>query len=178
MNTFALEIWFDEGSICTFYTVRWIIGDDDAVSETDRFFDSYAVPEHTLEENALQLFRLITESIGNRYGAINDFFDRTENNAQALPPKPKQRVEEIKDLGINFPLRLFCYRVTENIVILFNGGIKESQTIQESENLSMKFYEAQSFVKKIENALRSEIIEISDDGRYLQNFDGTTEIIL
>lgn len=178
MNTFALEIWFDEGSICTFYTVRWIIGDDDAVSETDRFFDSYAVPEHTLEENALQLFRLITESIGNRYGAINDFFDRAENNAQALPPKPKQRVEEIKDLGINFPLRLFCYRVTENIVILFNGGIKESQTIQESENLSMKFYEAQSFVKKIENALRSEIIEISDDGRYLQNFDGTTEIIL
>ncbi len=178
MNTFALEIWYDEGSICTFYTVRWVTDDDDAVSETDRFFDTYAVPEHPLEDQALQLFRLITESIGNRYGATNDFFDRIVNRAQELPPKPKQWVEEIKDLGINFPLRLFCYRVTENIVILFNGGIKESQATQDSNNLSMKFYEAQTLVKKIEEALQSEMIEISDDGRYLQNFDGTTDIIL
>ena len=178
MNIFALEIWYDEGSICTFYTVRWVTDDDDAASETDRFFDTYAVPEHPLEEKALQLFRLITESIGNRYGATNDFFDRIVNKAQELPPKPKQWVEEIKDLGINFPLRLFCYRVTENIVILFNGGIKESQKTQDSKNLSMKFYEAQTFVKKIEDAWQSEMIEISDDGRYLKNFNGTTDIIL
>jgi hypothetical protein len=178
VNTFALEIWYDEGSICTFYTVRWVTDDDDSASETDRFFDTHAVPEHPLEEKALQLFRLITESIGNRYGATNDFFDRTVNKSQELPPKPKQWVEEIKDLGINFPLRLFCYRVTENIVVLFNGGIKESQSTQESKNLSMKFYEAQTFVKKIEDALQSETIEFSDDGRYLQSFDGTTEIIL
>jgi hypothetical protein len=133
------------------------------------------VPEHPLEEKALQLFRLITESIGNRYGATNDFFDRIVNKSQELPPKPKQWVEEIKDLGINFPLRLFCYRVTENIVILFNGGMKESQSTQESKNLSMKFYEAQTFVKKIEEAFHSEMIEISDGGRYLQNFDGTSK---
>lgn len=176
MNTFALEIWYDEGSICTFYTVRLITDEVDAASETDNFFDTYAAPNHTFEEKALQLFRLITESIGNRYGAIDDFFDRTENNAQALPPKPKQWLEEIKDLGINFPLRLFCFRVTENIVVLFNGGIKESQAIQESKNLSTKFYEAQSFVKKIEDALQSKLIEITDDGRYLQSFDGTTDI--
>lgn len=178
MITFALEIWYDEGSVCTFYTVRWVTDDDDVASETDRFFDTYAVPEHPLEEKALQLFRLITESIGNRYGATNDFFDRIVNKAQELPPKPKHWVNEIKDLGINFPLRLFCYRVTENIVILFNGGIKESKTTQESGYLSLKFYEAQTFVKKIEEELQSEIIEISDDGRYLQNLDGTKDIIL
>ncbi len=178
MNTFALEIWYDEGSICTFYTVRWVTEDDNTASETDRFFDIYALPEHPLEEKTLQLFRLITESIGNRYGATDDFFDRIVNKAQELPPKPKKWVEEIKDLGINFPLRLFCYRVTEQIVILFNGGIKESLTTQESKNLSMKFYEAQTFVKRIEEALQSEMIEISDNGRYLQSFDGTTDIIL
>lgn len=178
MNKFTLEIWYDEGILCTFYTVRWVSDDEDATSETDRFFDTYAVAENPLEEKALQLFRLITESIGNRYGATNDFFDRIVNSAQELPPKPKRWVEEIKDLGINFPLRLFCYRVTENIVILFNGGIKESQATQESKNLSMKFYEAQTFVKKIEDAWQSEMIEISDDGRYLKNFNGTTDIIL
>lgn len=178
MNTFALEIWYDEGNICTLYTVRWVTDDDDAPSETDRFFDTYAVPEHPFEEKALQLFRLITESIGNRYGATDDFFDRAENKAQALPPKPKRWVEEIKDLGINFPLRLYCYRVTEQIVVLFNGGIKDAHSAQESKNLSMKFYEAQTFVKKIEEALQSGMIEISDDDRYLQNFDETKDITL
>lgn len=105
MNTFVLKIWYDEASICTFYTVRWHTEDDDVASETDRFFDTYAVPGHPLEEKAFQLFRLITESIGNRYGATDDFFDRIVNKAQELPPKPKGWVEEIKDLGINFPLR-------------------------------------------------------------------------
>lgn len=136
------------------------------------------MPEHSLEEQAMQLFRLITESVGNRYGATADFFDRIESKALALPPKPKRSVEEIKDLGINFPLRLFCYRITEKIVILFNGGIKDASSAQESKNLSMKFYEAQTYVKKIEEALGSEMIEISTDERYLQCFDGTSEIIL
>jgi len=178
VNTFAVEIWYDEGSICTLYTVRWVTDDEDAPSETDRFFDTYAVPGHSLEEKATQLFRLITDSVGNRYGATDDFFDRAENKAQALPPKPKHWVEEIKDLGINFPLRLFCYRLTEQIVILFNGGIKDANSLQECKSLSMKFYEAQTFVKKIEEALQSKMIEISIDERYLQNFNGTTEIIL
>lgn len=178
MNTFTLEVWYDEGSICTFYTVRWITDNEDAASETDKFFDEYAIPSHSLEDEAVQLFRLITQSIGNKYGATDDFFDRPENKAQALPPKPKQWVEEIKALGRNFPLRLFCYRITEQIVILFNGGIKNASSAQESDNLSMKFYEAQTFVKKIEEALQSEMIEISNDGRYLQDFGGTQEIIL
>lgn len=174
MNTFALQIWYDEGDICTFYTVALINEDDDAVSETDKFFDRYAIPEHPLEDHAMQLFQLIIGSIGNKYGAIDDFFDRLENNAQALPPKPKKWIEEI---GINFPLRLFCYRITEQVVILFNGGVKDAYSAQES-NLRSKFYEAQIFAQKIRDAVQSGMIKISDDGRYIQNFDGTTEIIL
>jgi hypothetical protein len=178
VNTFALEIWYDEGSICTFYTVRWVTDDNDALSETDKFFDQYAVIEHPLVDEAMQLLRLITESIGNRYGATNDFFDRAENNAQALPPRPKQWVSEIEELGFNFPLRLFCYRISAHIVILFNGGIKDGPSAQQSSNLGMKFYEAQQFAKTIEAAIRSGLIIILDEERSLQHFDGTSEIIL
>lgn len=178
MNTFALEIWYDEGKICTFYTVRWINDNDDASSETDKFFELYATPEHPLEDKALQLFRLITESIGNKYGAIDDFFDRFENRAEALPPTPKKWIEEIKEIGGNFPLRLFCYRITEQIVVLFNGGIKDANSAQES-SLRPKFNDAQAFAKRIKEALQSDIIEISWNERYLQNFDETiNEIIL
>lgn len=175
MNTFVIEIWNDEGAVCSFYTARW--DTDGRASETDRFFDIYTDPEHPYRQQAMQLFRLITESIGNKYGATDDFFDRAENSAQALPPKPKQRVEEIKDLGINFPLRLFCYRITAQIVVLFNGGVKNADSVQQSGDLSMKFYEAQMFIKKIEDALKSKTIEIARDQRHLKSFD-ENEIIL
>jgi hypothetical protein len=178
VNTFAVEIWYDEGAICTFYTVRWLTEADDASSETDRFFDTYANEGHPMELKAIQLFRLITENIGNKYGASDDFFGRSENKAQALPPKPKHWVEEIKDLGINFPLRLYCHRISRHIVVLFNGGIKESASAQESKSVSIKFHEAQTFVKKIEDALQSGMIRISGDGRYLLSFDRTKTIIL
>lgn len=174
MNTFAVEIWYDEGSVCTFYTVRY----NDEGSETDKFFDKYTASNHQFEEKARQLFYLIIESIGNKYGATDDFFDRSENKAQALPPKPKRKVEEIKEIGAHFPLRLYCYRVTEQIVILFNGGVKDSDSAQGSKNLSMKFYEAQTFAGKIEEAFRSEMIFVTSDNRYIKKFDGTTEIIL
>lgn len=177
MNTFAIELWYDEGNMCTFYTVRYVNEVDENLSETDKFFDKYANQDHIYYEQSLQLVRLITESIGNRYGATNDFFDRVENNAQALPPKPKKWVEEIKDLGINFPLRIFCYRVNEQIVVLFNGGIKDAVTAQESE-LSMRFQEASLFAKKIEKAFTDGIIEISNDGRYINDFNNTEEIII
>ena len=35
MNTFALEIFDDQGQVCTFFTVRW---EDATLSETDKFF--------------------------------------------------------------------------------------------------------------------------------------------
>jgi hypothetical protein len=178
VNIFAVEVWYDEGSVCTLYTVRWLNCDNDSPSETDKFFDTYTAIQHPHKNKAYQLFRLLTESIANRYGATDDFFDRNANKAQELPPIPKHWVEEIKLLGSRYPLRLFCFRVSEKIVILFNGGIKESQTTQNSNSLRIKFYEAQAFAKKIEDALQSGLILISQDERYLINFDHTTDIIL
>lgn len=178
MNNFALEIWYDEGSTCTFYTVKWLTDDEEMLSEADKFFNKYAVKENLFQDEAMQLFRLITVSIGDKYGATDDFFDRIEDEAQALPPKPrKNKIEEIRQLGINFPLRLFCYRINEQLVVLFNGGIKTAASAQESEGLRMKFYEAKAFARKISHALQANLVLISENGRYLEGFDNTTEII-
>lgn len=178
MNNFALEIWYDEGWACTFYTVKWLADDEDALSETDKFFERYAINENPVKDEAMQLFRLITASIGDKYGATDDFFDRVEDEAQALPPKPKENtVEEIRQLGGNFPLRLFCYRISAQIVVLFNGGLKTAASAQESETLRMKFYEAKIFARKIAAAIRDNSLLIAKDGRHLENFDHTTEIL-
>ncbi len=175
MNIFAVEIWYDESELCNFYTVRW---ENSEVNETDHFFEQYENEENQYCNSAYELFWLITHSIGNVYGATNDFFDRNKNNAQALPPKPKNWIPEIMEIGIHFPLRLYCFRISESIVVLFNGGIKDQRTDQLSQDISLKFYEAQQFATRIANALQDGSIIISEDNRTLTNFQGTTDIIL
>jgi len=78
VNTFALEIWFDEAELCNFYTVHLENVED---SETDRFFEKYENDDNPYQVSAYELFRLITHAIGNVYGATDDFFDRTKNQA-------------------------------------------------------------------------------------------------
>lgn len=76
----------------------------------------------------------------------------------------------------NFPLRLYCYRISDNIIILYNGGIKTSSTAQSSSDLSMKFYEAQQYTSTIEAALKDKVLFIQDAS--LVSEDSSGEIIL
>lgn len=175
MNIFALEIWFDETELCSFYTVKW---EDAELSETDHFFEQYENEDNEYYQSANELLYLITQSIGNIYGATNDFFDRYKNYAQALPPKPKKWIPEINEIGIHFPLRLYCYRISESIVVLFNGGIKDARTDQKSKNISLKFYEAQQFAKRIAQAMQDGTIIITKDNKHLTDFQGNTQIII
>jgi hypothetical protein len=173
VSTFELEIWDDETELVTFYTVRW---QDSQLSETDKFFDRMRkIPE--MKDALQQLAKLITEVIGNTYGAHEAFFNRFENRATALPPKGRVKVSELELDYFGFPLRLYCIALTEELVILFNGGIKDAPTVQEGTNvLSTKFYEANEFAKRIFKALNSD--EIIIEGRLLKDYNGNTEIIL
>lgn len=70
--------------------------------------------------------------------------------------------------------------IAENIYpfSLFNGGIKDKPTNQESVDIRMKFYDAQLFAQRIIQALHDETIFIESDNRTLKDFQGNTEIIL
>lgn len=124
-----------------------------------------------------RLAKLITEVIGNTYGADDAFFNRFENRATALPPKGRVKISELELDYSGFPLRLYCLALSEELVVLFNGGIKDSQTIQDGKDiLSTKFYEANDFAKKIFSAMNSE--EIIIDGRRITDYNGKTIIVL
>lgn len=173
MISFALEIWNDEAEKATFYTVRW---EDSEYSETDKFL--LRMQEDSEIKRPLQeLLYLITEVIGNTYGANEAFFNRFENRVTALPPRGKIKISEIELDYRGFPLRLYCLALSEELVILFNGGIKDSQEVQQSTGLiSAKFYEANEFAKKIQSALTEGIISIA--GRQIIDYKGGTEIYL
>lgn len=172
MNTFALEIFDDQGKVCTFYTVRW---EDAKISETDKFFLKYET-DSTLQRPLQELAKFISNKIGDEMGALEDFF-RFENAAQALPPSGTHKVEDLYINFGNFPLRLYCLRISETLVVLFNGGKKTSDTAQGGKT-SMSFQEANIFAKRILDALREKDIYITNDQRAFRYYDDSDEIII
>ena len=176
MNTFELKIWDDEGSKCTFYTVQWEGAEE---SEADKFFTKYD-GIHTFKQSAQQLLSFVLDSIGEDHGAIDQLFNRFENEVIGLPNKGKVNVGEIVFLYPDFPLRLYALRISNrsDLVILFNGGIKSALTNQASKNLHLRWIEACQFAKRIEQALRDKEIVINDKKRKILSADGSDEILL
>ena len=172
MNIFALEKYDDEGSRCTFYTVRWEIVD---ANETDRFFNKY---DHDINaQQAIQeLAIFLTKKIGNEHGALQEFF-RFENIAHALPPSSKQKMGEITINYSNFQLRLYCLRISDSLVVLFNGGKKTSHNAQGGKT-SMVFHEANQFAKRILAALQYKEIYITANQREFRTYNDSEEIFL
>jgi hypothetical protein len=176
VNIFALEIWDNEASKCTFYTVRW---DDASENETDKFFHKYARrPE--LKYATQLLLSFVLNRVGEDYGAIDALFNRFENEVVGLPNKGKVTVDEIVFLYSNFPLRLYALRINDrpDLVVLFNGGLKSAQTNRDSKDLNLKWIEACRFAKRIEEALRNKEIIIDDKSRRILFHDGGEEILL
>jgi hypothetical protein len=172
VNIFALEKFDDQGSRCTFYTVRW---EEEEWSETDKFFNKYE-SDTNFGRPIQELAVFLTKKIGNDVGALEDFF-RFENTAQALPPSGKHKVGEITINYGNFPLRLYCLRISESMVVLFSGGEKTAQNAQGGKT-SMAFHEANQFAKRILEAIRQDEIYITPNEREFKNFDGSEEIYL
>lgn len=165
MSNFALEIFDDESPKCMFYTVK-LDGED--VSETDLFFEKFFNDPET-KQPAMDLATFISDTIGTKRGAINVYF-RNENLAHALPPPSKVEIEEVA-FGTDFPLRLYCLRLSSSCVVLFNGGKKTSQTAQDGET-STAFHQANIFADKIMKALMNK--EITLCNRQRQILDYTT----
>lgn len=173
MNFFALEVWDDESSLVTFYTVRW---EDSEISETDIFMRKFKGHQQ-YGADLQELVALLFDVMGEQSGAHPTFFTRHENRAVALPPS-KARVGAIALTYSQFPLRLFCYRVSDELVILFNGGPKTAATAQQSEDLYVPFVQANDFARRIAEAFDEEMIHVRSDGRSLLDFQGNTEIYL
>lgn len=163
MNNFEV-IEFYTGKKVIFYTVKFT---DLEKSETDGFVEKYDnIDDYS--ELCSDIVALIAE-IGDR-GALDYYFNRQENDFQALPNKENAKA--------NFQgehLRLYCMRISESIVILFNGGIKDEGTAQDSK-CSIQFYEAHGYTKRISQALIDKEIEIQ--ANKLISWNGTNEIIL
>lgn len=108
--------------------------------ETDMFLEKMYQAEELRDE----LRRLVywIGKIGKEIGAVPDYF-RYEGLCNAFPPPVKVSNEYIG-------LRLYCYIINENIVVLYNGGKKVGNPAEKCPNVAHHFRNAQSWSKKIQ----------------------------
>ena len=173
MNIFELKIWDDEGRLCTFYTVQ---AEDAEENETDKFFEKYdAIPKY--KSAAAELLQYVLTAIGDDHGAKKELFNRKENEVDGLPCQRLVRLRTKRYHYPGFPLRLYALKISEQIVVLFNGGVKDSDTNQTS-SLHLNWMEACLYAKRIKEALRTGTIYIAENNRVLLTSDGKDEIIL
>lgn len=112
MKRLEIEV-FKQFQKANFYTIRF---ENDEISETDSFIARFEEdPEHC---NDLGIILQWIATMGEEKGTLERYF-RPERKAQAIPI-------------VTSGLRLYCIRISDELVILGNGGIKESQKVQNS----------------------------------------------
>jgi hypothetical protein len=120
-------------------------------NEVNEFYDFLNRMEDIKEiEDDLNNLLVWIDEIGERYGAIKDRFFRNESiyaDVSALPPPRKQM--EFSEIFVK-NLRLYCLVANENVVFLFNGGIKTTDKAQNCPNVSQYIKQANLIAKKID----------------------------
>ncbi len=111
------------------------------------------------------------EEIGDREGAKERFF-RHEGAANALPPEAYlMKAHRIK---LDGGLRLYCFRLDEKVVFLFNGDIKTAQKAQDCPNVGKYFKQANRFAIAIDKLIKeNEIVWTSDSSNIIFDSDLT-----
>ncbi len=136
----------------SFYTVQ-----KELVSESE-FYDflNRMKKDEILIQPLAELLKFI-EQIGKSYGARKEHF-KHEGKADALP---NHRVAQIASPN-KFGIRLYCIRMSSEVVILLNGGLKTARDPKNCPNCSTHFTFANQFAGKIDEAIRERTLLVGD----------------
>lgn len=129
-----------------FYTIK--LGNNE-LTEFELFVEK-DFPNHT---NEIEILYNVIEAMKTK-GAKFHFF-KDEANANALPIVPTSLMDSNK---IDFGLRLYCIRITDNLVVLLNGNIKTHKNPALCENVKKHFKNALKIATKLDSLrFRNEI---------------------
>jgi hypothetical protein len=147
-------------------------------NEVNEFFDFLNRMED-IDEIGEDLSNLLIwiEEIGENYGAIKERFFRNESitaDVQALPPSKKQM--EAYEIMVE-DIRLYCMVLNENVVFLFNGGIKTTDNAKDCPNVGRYIIQANQLVNKLDEQLKNKDIHWNANQTDIE-FDENIEIEL
>lgn len=139
-------ILLNEGRNCTLYTIQFISEDE---TEYEKFYNKF-IEDAQLNQDLLKIVQII-DNIAER-GALERYFryeGKVSDSVVALPT-------------LSSKLRLYCLRLSDGILILGNGGIKNSKTYQEDDSLRGYVVTLQAFDKLLKEGIKDGTILISE----------------
>ncbi|MDE6193911.1 MAG: hypothetical protein K2M83_07995 [Muribaculaceae bacterium] len=132
---------------CTLYSIQFLTEDE---AEYERFYSRFK-EDAVFNEDLVRITDLI-DRIAN-FGAFERLFrpeGKMSDRVVALPV-------------IKSKLRLYCLRLSDSILILGNGGVKNTRTYDENDELRGYVVTLQNFDKLIKQGERDGTITITEN---------------
>lgn len=164
MSRFVTIKHIEDYELVSYYSVCY---EDEEESLFEQFLVRFADDPAT-EKEVVQLVYWL-QKIGDDIGAKDRYF-RPEERASALPP-PRYIENDAGDL------RLYCFVASENVVFLFDGGIKTTQRAQDCPNVASHFRLANKLSKAINQCFIDGDIQWKE-GREDIEYTATLDILL
>lgn len=163
-----------------YYSVTLFDEEDNLISTNGSMFEDFIKKHEVQNYQELDYVLNWIRYIGDNKGALPHYF-RFENRASGLPPKAKTAVNEnVSFVDVerpdlpNFSLRLYCLRLNEHVVILFNGDIKTTEKAQDCPNVGGHFKLANKLSECIDKAIVQRDIDLLEyDIAYDDNLELT-----
>ena len=139
-------ILLNEGSKCTLYSIQFTSED---ISEYDRFYSKF-IEDAKLNRDLLRIVQIL-DRIAD-HGALERFFR----------PEGKMKDSVVALPLLSSKLRLYCLRLSNGILILGNGGIKNSRTYNEDDSLRGYVVDLQKFEELLKEGQRTGSVIVTE----------------
>lgn len=136
----------NEGENCTIYTLQFL---RDSESEFEKFISKF-INDSDYSEDYSRIAAFISRIA--RTGAFERYFRREG--------KPNDSVVALP--VVSSKLRLYCLRLSDKILILGNGGVKNTRTYEEDSKLKAYVLTLQKFEKLLNEGVDDGSVSITE----------------
>lgn len=130
---------------CTIYTIQFSA---ESESEYERFYSKF-INNAQLNQDLLRIVQIV-DKIADE-GALERFFR----------PEGKMKDSVVALPVLRSKLRLYCLRLSDKILILGNGGVKNSRTYQDDDSLRGYVLTLQKFEELLREGQRDGTVTIT-----------------
>lgn len=131
---------------CTVYTIQFL---SDDMSEFEKFISKFR-EDAELNPDFQSIMRFVEQIMSN--GALERYFRREGKMNDSVVALPVLKSK----------LRLYCLRLSDRILVLGNGDVKNSRTYQEDGTLQGYVIDLQKFERLLKQEVRSGNVEITE----------------
>ncbi|MBD5296288.1 MAG: hypothetical protein HDS25_08250 [Bacteroides sp.] len=136
----------NSGAGCTMYTIQFL---SDEMSEFEKFISKFKeISELNPDFQAIMQF--VEQILSN--GALERYFRREGKISDSVVALPVLKSK----------LRLYCLRLTDKILVLGNGGVKNSRTYQEDKTLQGYVIDLQKFESLLKQEVRRGNVKVTE----------------